>query len=63
MNEYLSIKEVGLLLGVSRRTVERYIKQGIIPTIQLTARTTRIPKRDLEKCLSELMVHQASVAE
>lgn len=45
---YVSIKEGARLLGVSRGTVERMIREGHLPAVRLGPRQTRIPVSVLE---------------
>lgn len=49
--EYLSIKESSSLLGVSRWTIHRLIKNGLLPSKKLGRRVI-IKKHDIEKLLS-----------
>lgn len=46
--EFLSISEVCILLGISRSTLHRTIKQGTIPTTKLRGRTI-IKREHIEK--------------
>ena len=39
----VTIHEASEILGVSRMTVHRYIKQGLLPKIKISAKTVRIP--------------------
>jgi len=49
--EYLSIQESSSLLGVSRWTINRLIKKGLLPSSKLGRRVI-IKKQDIEKLLS-----------
>lgn len=43
--EYLSIKEVGILLGITSRTVYNYIYSGQLKAIKLSTRLTIVSIR------------------
>ena len=45
---YLTVVEAASLLGFSRRTMYRIVKEGGIPSVKLSQRGTRIRKADLE---------------
>lgn len=49
--EFLSIKETSSLLGVSRWTIHRLIKNGLLPSKKLGRRVI-IKKQDIKKLLS-----------
>ena len=46
--QLLTQKEAALLLSVSIKTVTRYRKSGLLPTIRLTKNAVRIPKVAVE---------------
>ena len=46
--EYLSISEAAMLMGLSRWTIYRYVVDGRIVSKRLSERTTRIKKADLD---------------
>ena len=54
MNDYLTIDEVSRLLRVKSRTVQNYIRKGLIPAIKLNNKTLRIPKQELIDKLEKL---------
>lgn len=54
MNDYLTIDEVSRLLRVKSRTVQNYIRKGLIPAIKLNNKTLRVPKWELLERLKEL---------
>ena len=54
--EVLTIDEVAQLLGVSRRTVDRYVEESRIPYIRLQ-RGTRGPVRFLRSQLLKWLAH------
>jgi excisionase family DNA binding protein len=45
---YLSMTEAATLAGVSRWTIYRYVVSGILPCAQITKRTVRIKRIDLD---------------
>lgn len=47
--QLLTQKEAALLLSVSIKTITRYRKSGMLPTILLTNTAVRIPKVAVEK--------------
>ena len=47
-------EEVAVILGVSLRTVTRYIKLGLIPVIRLSKRTRRVALSDLEEFVARM---------
>ena len=47
----LTVEEVGNLLGVSRSTVYRRIKDGTLPSIRLGARSTRVATAEILRML------------
>ena len=49
--EYLSAKEVASLVGVSLRTVRRWIAEGTLPAARVGG-VVRIRRRDLERVLT-----------
>ena len=52
--EYLTIQEVSEILRVKHRTVQSYIRKGLIPAIKLSNKTVLIPKDRLAQRLKEL---------
>ncbi|HEY6974866.1 MAG TPA: helix-turn-helix domain-containing protein [Chitinophagaceae bacterium] len=48
---FLSAGEAAMLLGLSVRTVNRLIKSGIIPAVNLGKRLTRIARAELDKLM------------
>lgn len=51
--EFLNLEEVALYLGVSSATVYRYItdEKDPLPSFQLTGKTIRVKKEELDKWL------------
>ncbi len=47
LKEFMTIKEVAELFKVHPRTIKRWIEQGKLSRIDLTAQTIRIPKADV----------------
>ncbi|WP_251861077.1 helix-turn-helix domain-containing protein [Clostridium sp. Marseille-Q2269] len=43
MQEYITVKKAAQILGVSKRTIYRKIKQGIIPCKKVDSKIIRIP--------------------
>jgi excisionase family DNA binding protein len=50
--EMVTVREAAALLGVSRPTVEKYIKMGNIPSVRI-GRCRRIRRRDVESFIRE----------
>jgi excisionase family DNA binding protein len=50
--EMVTVREAAALLGVSRPTVEKYIKRGNFPSVMI-GRCRRIRRRDLESFIRE----------
>lgn len=50
--EYLSIKEVGILLGITSRTVYNYIYSGQLKAIKLSTRLTIVHKSNIDSMMS-----------
>src|SRR5688572_24682664 len=50
---YLTISEVAALLGVSRVSIWRWIRDGRLPASRLGRRTIRIKRKALERALAE----------
>lgn len=49
----LKISEVSKILGVSKRTVYNYVKEGKIPCVKLSNRALRFRETDLMNLISE----------
>lgn len=52
--EYLSPEEASSILGVSRRTIERYAKSGQIQRYRTKNRKVLFKKRDVEQFQEEM---------
>ena len=52
--DYISISEAAVLMGVSRWTIYRNVVKGIIPAKRLSQRTTLIRKKDIEALFDEI---------
>lgn len=50
--EFISVAEATVMFGLSKDTVHRYIKRGIITGINLGSRLTRVKRSDLENLFS-----------
>ena len=50
--EYLTVRDVSVLLGCSLQTVYRLVNNGTLSAVNLSERMTRIKKSDLDKLLS-----------
>ena len=50
---YCTIAQAAALLGLSRVTIWRWIREGRIPAVRLGHRTVRIKRADLERALTE----------
>ena len=50
--EVVSINEAKELLGVSRPTLNRYLKDGLLPKIKIGLKTVRIPRSAINELLS-----------
>ena len=54
LKDYLTVKDVSVLLGCSTNTVYRLIDNEIIKAINLSKRMTRIKRSELDKILGEV---------
>lgn len=52
MATYLAIKDVAAELRVSRRTIQRYIKNGWLRPTRITPRNIRVSRQALEEFIS-----------
>lgn len=50
----LTFEQVAVRLQVSHRSIERYVKQGLLSSIRLSARKRRISEADLEKFIIDM---------
>lgn len=41
--------QVGKYLGCSRRTISRYVEQGVLPVVRIGPRMRRIDRKDVDK--------------
>jgi excisionase family DNA binding protein len=53
--DYLSLTEMAEHLGLSRRTLERYVKQHLVEVIRL-GRTIRVPMYEVERIATDSMM-------
>jgi excisionase family DNA binding protein len=49
--EFLSVREVAILLGCSLRSVYRLISNGTLKAVNLSERITRVKRSDIDKLL------------
>lgn len=49
--EFLTVKDVSVLLGCSKRTTYRLIERGIIKAVNLSERMTRVKRSEINKVL------------
>lgn len=54
--EFISVAEATVMFGLSKDTVHRYIKRGIITGINLGSRLTRVKRSDLENLFSAVEI-------
>jgi excisionase family DNA binding protein len=47
--EFISAKEIAEVLGVSRNTVLRWIRLGLVEATRLPGGTYRVPRTELER--------------
>ncbi|MBT2415951.1 helix-turn-helix domain-containing protein [Streptomyces sp. ISL-12] len=52
--EFISVAEATVMFGLSKDTVHRYIKRGIITGVNLGSRLTRVKRSDLEDLFSAI---------
>lgn len=52
--EFVSVPEATIMFGISKDTVHRYIKRGIITGVNLGSRLTRVKRSDLEDLFSTI---------
>jgi len=50
--ELLSYEETAKRMGISKVTVIRYVKRGILPTVQFSSHMVRIPSDRLEALIA-----------
>ncbi len=55
---YLSPEHAAKLLDVSRRTIDRWMEAGTLPSLKIEG-ARRIPKRALREKLDELLLESA----
>ena len=58
--EYISVSEATVMFGISKDTVHRYIKRGIITGVNLGSRLTRVKRSDLEDLFSSVEIPDIS---
>lgn len=60
--DYYSIAQAATLLGVSRVSIWRWIRDGQLPALRLGHRTTRIKRQDLDQFLTQGMATTVATA-
>ena len=58
--EFISVAEATVMFGISKDTVHRYIKRGIIKGVNVGARLTRVRRSDLEDLFSTIEIPDKS---
>ena len=58
--EFISVAEATVMFGISKDTVHRYIKRGIIKGVNVGARLTRVKRSDLEDLFSTIEITDKS---
>lgn len=58
---YLSISEAAKLFGLSRWTIYRYVTSGVLPSIRITKRTTRIKRSDLDLLFENVIPYEIDI--
>ena len=58
--EFISVAEATVMFGISKDTVHRYIKRGIIKGVNVGARLTRVKRSDLEDLFSAVEIPDKS---
>ena len=56
--EFLTVKDLSMVLGCSKSTAHRLIKKGIVHSVNLSERLTRIRKQDIEFMFEPLPVNE-----
>ena len=56
MSDLLRIKDVQKLLGVSRNTVLRMRRNGLLKFVTLNARCVRVPRSEIKRIIREAQV-------
>jgi excisionase family DNA binding protein len=51
--ELLTVAEVALRFKVTRRTIDRWIRDADLPHVRVTAGTIRVPADELDRWLEE----------
>jgi len=59
-NTMYTLKEVAEILGVSKRTVRRYIQEGYLPAYRLGDRFIKVSEKDLNEFLKPLRSEEES---
>ncbi len=54
ITDLLTFEQAGAQLKVSRKSIERFIKAGILPVIRLGPRTLRISQSDLDDFINRM---------
>lgn len=54
--EFISVSEATVMFGISKDTVHRYIKRGIITGVNIGSRLTRVKRTDLEILFSAVEI-------
>lgn len=52
--EFLTVSEVALLVGCSRRTAYRLVSKGVIGSVNLSERLTRIPRTEVDNFIQAI---------
>ena len=55
----LTIEQVAVQLQVSRKSVERYIKAGLLIVIRLSPRKQRVSQSDLDDFINRMRQHNS----
>ncbi|MEG2103120.1 MAG: helix-turn-helix domain-containing protein [Flavobacterium sp.] len=58
--EFISVAEAVTMFGLSKDTVHRYIKRGIIKGVNVGERLTRVKRSDLEELFSSVVIPDKS---
>ncbi|HEY3297760.1 MAG TPA: helix-turn-helix domain-containing protein [Armatimonadota bacterium] len=52
MSEYLSPQQAADRVGVSKRTIQRWMQSGKLKAVKLTARTARIAREQIDEIVN-----------
>lgn len=58
MNDFLKIKDVGYMFGVTHQTIRNWIKAGRLPVVKLGPKTFRVRQSDVDRLVQQVTHEQ-----